>query len=87
MGMLKLFFSFSKREHSKRIEFASWLGPCLDFITKTCLYNFDPLKPHSKTGVYRGMYYFLISAKNIDSGYLLEPPRRGGSNENPQCMF
>ena len=24
---------------------------------------------------------FLISAQNIDCGYLLEPPRRGGSNE------
>ena len=25
-----------------------------------------------------------ISAKNIDCGYSLEPPRRGGSNEYPQ---
>ena len=24
---------------------------------------------------------FLISAQNIDCGYSLEPPRRGGSNE------
>ena len=23
----------------------------------------------------------------MDSGYLLEPPRRGGSNEYPQSMF
>ena len=30
---------------------------------------------------------FLISAQNIDCGYLLEPPRRGGSNEYPQSMF
>ena len=30
---------------------------------------------------------FLISAQNIDCGYSLEPPRRGGSNEYPQCMF
>ena len=30
---------------------------------------------------------FLISAQNIDCGYSLEPPRRGGSNENPQFMF
>ena len=28
-----------------------------------------------------------ISAQNIDCGYLLEPPRRGGSNEYPQSMF
>ena len=30
---------------------------------------------------------FLIFAKNIDCGYTLEPPRRGGSNEYPQSMF
>ena len=27
-----------------------------------------------------------ISAQNIDCGYSLEPPRRGGSNEYPQSM-
>ena len=30
---------------------------------------------------------FHISAQNIDCGYLLEPPGRGGSNEYPQSMF
>ena len=30
---------------------------------------------------------FHISAQNIDCGYSLEPPRRGGSNEHPQSMF
>ena len=60
------------------------------FITKTCLYNFDHLKPHfyivklGFTGVYS---IFLISTQNIDCGYSLEPPRRGGSNEYPQFMF
>ena len=29
---------------------------------------------------------FHISAPNIDCGYSLEPPRRGGSNEYPQSM-
>ena len=29
----------------------------------------------------------LIFAQNIDCGYTLEPPRRGGSNEYPQSMF
>ena len=28
-----------------------------------------------------------MSAQNIDCGYLLEPPRRGSSNEYPQSMF
>ena len=36
------------------------------------------------TGVY---IVFLISAQNIDCGYSLEPPRRGGSNDYPQSMF
>ena len=30
---------------------------------------------------------FHISAQNIDCGYPLEPPRRGGSNEYLQSMF
>ena len=59
-------------------------------ITKTRLSNFDPLKPHFyivKLG-FNGVYIiFLFSAQNIDCGYLLEPPRRGGSNEYPQSMF
>ena len=30
---------------------------------------------------------FHISPQNIDCGYLLEPPRQGGSNEYPQSMI
>ena len=30
---------------------------------------------------------FLVFAQNIDRGYTLEPPHRGGSNEYPQSMF
>ena len=30
---------------------------------------------------------FLSFAQNIDCGYMLEPPQRGGSNEYPQSMF
>ena len=59
-------------------------------ITKTYLYNFDTLKPHFyivKLG-FTGIYIvFLNSAQNIDFGYSLEPPRRGGSNEYPKSMF
>ena len=32
-------------------------------------------------------YILNIFAQNIDCGYTLEPPRRGGSNEYPQYMF
>ena len=60
------------------------------YITKTRLYNFDPLEPHFyivKLGFTGVCIIFLISAQNIDCGYSLEPPRRGGSNEYPQSMF
>ena len=30
---------------------------------------------------------FLFLLKNIDCGYALEPPRRGGSNEYPNLCF
>ena len=36
------------------------------------------------TGVYIILLFLL---KNIDCGYLLEPPPRGGSNVYPQSMF
>ena len=63
---------------------------CIVYITKTCLYNFDPLKPHFyivKLGFIGVYIIFLISAQNIDCGYSLEPPRRGGSNEYPQSTY
>ena len=61
----------------------------IDDITKTYIYNFGLLKPHfyiiklEFTGVY---IIFFISAQNIDCGYSLEPPRRGGSKEYLQSM-
>ena len=30
---------------------------------------------------------FHITAQNIECGYSLEPPQRGGSNEYPHSMF
>ena len=62
-------------------------------ITKTRLYNVDPLKPHfyieKNWGLqgYTLFYLFHISAQNIDCGYSLEPPRRGGSNEYHNLCF
>ena len=49
---------------------------------KTYLYNFDPFKPHFYI-VKHYTLFFLFLLKNIDCGYSLEPPRRGGSNEYP----
>ena len=59
------------------------------YITKTCLYNIDPLKPHFYTVKlgFTGVYIiFHISAQNIDCGYSLEPPRQGGSNKYSLCF-
>ena len=37
---------------------------------------------------YAGVYvFFLFLLQNIDCGYSLEQPRRGGSNVYPQSMF
>ena len=49
-----------------------------------------PLEPHYYTAKlgYVGVYlFFLFLLQNIDCGYSLEPPRRGGSNVYPQSMF
>ena len=46
-------------------------------VTKTYLYNFDPLKPHFyivKLGFTGVHIIFLFLLKNIDCGYSLEPP-------------
>ena len=59
-------------------------------ITKTCPCNEYPLEPQFyivKLG-FAGVYLFFLSLlQNIDCGYSLEPPRRGGSNVYPQSMF
>ena len=63
---------------------------------KECVYS---LRKHAysnilkilqpKTGKFPDKNYdiFHISAQNIDCGYSLEPPRRGGSNEYSQSVF
>ena len=57
---------------------------------KICPCNVYPPEPHfyiAKLG-YAGVYlFFLFLLQNIDCGYSLEPPRRGGSNVYPQSMF
>ena len=54
----------------------------LTVITKTCPCNIQRFFFSSKN-----VDIFLIFAQNIDCGYTLEPPRRGGSKEYPQSMF
>ena len=43
--------------------------------------------PKTKNFPIKNSDIFHISVQNIDCGYALETPRRGGSNEYPQCMF
>ena len=59
-------------------------------IMKACPCNVYLLKPHFyivKLG-YAGVYlFFLFLLLNIDCGYSLELPWRGGSNLYPQSVF
>ena len=59
-------------------------------------YENTPIQKHAyskilqpKRGKFPDKNYdiFHNSAQNLDCGYSLEPPRRGGSNEYPQSMF
>ena len=57
-------------------------------ITKTCLFKYIEYFTTKKENFQiKKSDIFYISAQNIDCGYSLEPPRRGGSNEYPQSMF
>ena len=58
-------------------------------ITKTFLFkyteNFTTIKNENLQ--IKKFYILHTSDQNINCGYSLEPPRRGGSNEYPQSMF
>ena len=58
-------------------------------ITKTRLFKYTENFSTKKMTNFQIKYsdIFHISAKNIDCGYSLEPPRRGGSYEYPQSVF
>ena len=45
------------------------------------------LPPNNENFQMKNSDIFHISAQNIDCGYSLEPPKRGGSNEYTQSMF
>ena len=57
---------------------------------KSNMYFGESLRKHDTKNLkfqIKILIFFYISAQNIDCGYSLEPPRRGGSNEYPQSMF
>ena len=58
-------------------------------ITKTRLFKYTENFTTKKMAIFqiKKSDIFQISTQNIDCGYSLEPPRRGGSNEYTQSMF
>ena len=73
---------------------ASWLWPyfiyifmAFFYISKTRLFKYiENLISKNWKFSDKKLWFFHISAQNIDCGYSLEPPWRGGSNEYPQSM-
>ena len=66
------------------------LMDCHSGITKTCLFKIYCKFYHKKKEENfqrKNSNIFHFSAQNIDCGYSLELPCRGGSNEYPQSMF
>ena len=58
------------------------------YLKRTAWLNYNHYE-NTPIQIYRKfqLWYFYISAQNIDFEYSLEPPRRSGSNEYPQSMF
>ena len=56
-------------------------------ITKTRLFKYiENFTSKTENFQIKKIIFFIFLLKNIDCGYSLEPPRRGGSNEYPQSM-
>ena len=58
-------------------DYANMLMQYIEIFLAVKIENFDKTKIDT----------FNIFAQNIQCGYMLEPPGRGGSNEYPQYMF
>ena len=90
MGTHILCFGTIRRKIGKPMHTPVLKVVFMGYIRKTCPCNVYPLKPHFyivKLG-FAGVYlFFLFLLLNIDCGYSLEPPRRGGSNVYLQSMF
>ena len=84
-------FHYSKQNVNmvKRLIRYSVLWSPAETITKTRLFKYIENFTTKQLANFqiKNSNIFHISAQNIDCGYSLEPPRRGGSNEYPQSMF
>ena len=55
---------------------------------KTCLFKYtENFTTKRENFQIKNSDILQISAQNIDCGYALEPPRRGGSDAYPQSIF
>ena len=64
----------------------SWVSSLT--ITKTSLFEYtENFNIKNEKFQIKILIFFHISAQNIDCGFSLEPPWRGGPNEYPQSMF
>ena len=67
-------------------------GTCMEEISLrkhaySNIYKISPPKNENFQKKKKKLRYFHISAKIIDCGYSLEPPRRGGSNGTQNLCF
>ena len=83
-----LFLSISGRVDYLGLGQASSPGPDPEPLRIDAYPNILKISP-PKTGRFqtKSTDIFHISVQNIDCGYSLEPPHRGGSNEYLQSMF
>ena len=64
------------------------LMPSIPTLRKHAYSNILKILQPKKTEIFdKNSDIFHISAQNIDCGYSLDPPRRGGSNEYHNLFF
>ena len=88
-SMLQYVDPFWRIEYSDLTVWVCRLICNVNCITKTRLYKYieNFTTKEKENFQIKKSDIFHYSAQNIDCGYSLEPPRRGGSNEYPQSMF
>ena len=77
----------AKTEQSQRTlkyRSRSNIHDCIQEVTKTRLFKYiETFTSKTENFQIKNSNIFHISPQNIDCGYSLETPRRGGSNEYP----
>ena len=82
--IVKVFNKLKLRQQSASVQ-RTWLTQPLRKHAYSNILKI--LAPKNENFHIKNSDIFHISPQNIDCGYSLEPPRRGGSNEYPQSMF